>query len=579
MALLDPQLLWPSSRRVIGVGLLLLVARLPGAVVASSGLRKVDGEGPGAPVVAAVAAEATETRGRHGTCGRVPQCSCFDPADSPAACGEHRQFDRLVAWIQEGMDQHLPEAVRSELPRLADVIEMRYAPRSKGGYRHVVSTRGLKEGEMLMRIPMEGLMHAGYYRAADAPASSLAARLRKALADEYVGPFVAHQTWLALYMLEQRRLGAASSWGPYLDVLPEDFPSVPIWFSDEDWSWLEGSLFRKRIKRHRESLEKQYETISELVPEFPSEFSLDEFLWARAAISSRVFGWNLPGLPVEDGTDFMVPLGDMFNHRSPKQVEWSFNKTTNSFEYKALEDVPAGSEILISYGGKCNSQYLLSYGFTIPNVSKRWPPVSTVRVEMALDAEVPEREPRQRWLLKSRLQEVDGELAPEEFELKANTFKAAGAENMLAYARLLSLPGGDEFERRVKSRSCSRYATPPHCQQAMGLENELAAVKRSVHAVDAALAAYPTTLEEDEELLPTLSGLPLSLVTLRRDEKVVLRWWQRFFKLALEGFSIEPDLLENRTAEAFGEFSPESAYLRVSLPALLKVEREAKVSA
>ena len=94
---------------------------------------------------------------------------------------------------------------------------------------------------------------------------------------------------------------------------------------------------------------------------FNTTYTLDEFLWARTVISTRVFGWRLPGLPVEN-PDFMVPLGDMFNHRSPKQIEWVFNSTTQTLDYWAQEDVAAGGELLISYGGKCNSQYLLHYG-------------------------------------------------------------------------------------------------------------------------------------------------------------------------------------------------------------------------
>merc|ERR1712085_182822 len=73
----------------------------------------------------------------------------------------------------------------------------------------------------------------------------------------------------------------------------------------------------------------------------------------------------------------------------------------------------------------------------------------------------------------------------------------------------------------------------------LSIDNERSALNRCLAVVETALAAYPTTLEEDEELLRSLRGLPFMLVTLRSDEKVVLRWWQRFFRLAVAGVDME----------------------------------------
>merc|ERR1712032_51077 len=173
-----------------------------------------------------------------------------------------------------------------------------------------------------------------------------------------------------------------------------------------------------------------------------------------------------------------------------------------TFDYWVREDVPSGGELLISYGGKCNSLYLLHYGFVLPGISSRVPPLSTVRLAMALDTDVPDREWRTRWLKKARLVDDGDTLASEEFELKA-TF--ASGENMLAYARLLSLPwAGEDFLRTVK-RSCRVYSTPPKCETPLGLDIEAAAIQRCLLAVDSALSHYDTSLEEDESMISTLS--------------------------------------------------------------------------
>merc|ERR1719313_2315440 len=104
---------------------------------------------------------------------------------------------------------------------------------------------------------------------------------------------------------------------------------------------------------------------------------------------------------------------------------------------------------------------------------------------MDLDAEVPDRESRERWLLKRKTFSEEGRLAPEEFELKANNFKNGGAAHMLGYARLLSLSGGEEFDRRVTGtygKACREFSSPPRCEQPLSLENEKAALRRCLRA-------------------------------------------------------------------------------------------------
>ena len=50
---------------------------------------------------------------------------------------------------------------------------------------------------------------------------------------------------------------------------------------------------------------------------FNTTFRLEDYLWARAVLSSRVFGWKLEGF---ESDEFLIPFGDMLNHRSPKQA-------------------------------------------------------------------------------------------------------------------------------------------------------------------------------------------------------------------------------------------------------------------
>ena len=57
----------------------------------------------------------------------------------------------------------------------------------------------------------------------------------------------------------------------------------------------------------------------------------------------------------------------MLNHKLPKQTSWNYIDSEEGFVIEAIEDLPKGVEVFDSYGKKCNSRYLLNYGFVIEN--------------------------------------------------------------------------------------------------------------------------------------------------------------------------------------------------------------------
>ena len=63
----------------------------------------------------------------------------------------------------------------------------------------------------------------------------------------------------------------------------------------------------------------------------------------------------------------MAPFADMLNHKLPKQTSWNYIDSEEGFVIEAIEDLPKGVEVFDSYGKKCNSRYLLNYGFVIEN--------------------------------------------------------------------------------------------------------------------------------------------------------------------------------------------------------------------
>src|SRR4051812_31982712 len=53
----------------------------------------------------------------------------------------------------------------------------------------------------------------------------------------------------------------------------------------------------------------------------------------------------------------------MLNHRRPKQTSWFYSEENKGFIIESLEDIKRGEQVCDSYGRKCNSRFLLNYGF------------------------------------------------------------------------------------------------------------------------------------------------------------------------------------------------------------------------
>jgi histone-lysine N-methyltransferase SETD3 len=80
-------------------------------------------------------------------------------------------------------------------------------------------------------------------------------------------------------------------------------------------------------------------------------------------ICSRVFGVEMEGKQ----TDILVAYADMLNHKRPRQTSWFYDDQRKGFVIDALSDIKLGEQVYDSYGRKCNTRFLLNYGFMNPN--------------------------------------------------------------------------------------------------------------------------------------------------------------------------------------------------------------------
>eukprot|EP00743_Colponemidia_sp_Colp-15_P009280 GILK01010140.1.p1 GENE.GILK01010140.1~~GILK01010140.1.p1 ORF type:complete len:858 (+),score=119.24 GILK01010140.1:37-2610(+) len=181
--------------------------------------------------------------------------------------------------------------------------------------------------------------------------------------ESYTGP----SEYVVMLMLIHGRENSACLWKPYLDLLPR-VHSTTLFFSEAELSELEGTNLHLGTVGKREQLVKDFdEYILPLVHQhkeilLPSLITFENFLWAHAVYWSRV-------LPVgQDRTPSLVPLCDILNHQYRAKISWFTGDT--QYQFISGEKYNRGDEVFNNYGGKGNDQFLLGYGFTIPNNSE-----------------------------------------------------------------------------------------------------------------------------------------------------------------------------------------------------------------
>ena len=110
--------------------------------------------------------------------------------------------------------------------------------------------------------------------------------------------------------MEERRT-SDSKWSDWLAILPKDWSDQAIFYTEEELLLLEGSQFATYIRNFRKELEADYNFISRNIPDFSSQYSLQEFLETYKSVQSRLLGLFDENRFI---FDVMVPMADFFNH-------------------------------------------------------------------------------------------------------------------------------------------------------------------------------------------------------------------------------------------------------------------------
>lgn len=311
--------------------------------------------------------------------------------------------------------------------------------------------------------------------------------------------------YLSSFLLQERRK-EDSFWQPYLHILPQYFSSFPIFYSTEEKSMLAGSPFLDTIAEKQGDIETDYNAICAVAPEF-ADYPIEEFSRMRMAVASRIFGMDIDGVK----TDGFVPLADMLNHRRPRQTSWTYDQVKDGFVIEALEDIQRGEEVLDSYGRKCNYRFLLNYGFiNRDNDADEYP------LKLELDPEDPHYAAKQNLIARQE---------PYTVRIMASTSESCFGE-LLGLLRFIEFDSMNALpDLIVKCTDPQSSLFKPTLMPEYSLVNEERALLRLKAIMENRLSLYPTTLEQDAEILSSqLTDNERNIVLLRKGEKVILHW-------------------------------------------------------
>jgi histone-lysine N-methyltransferase SETD3 len=389
--------------------------------------------------------------------------------DSP----DDDRFDRLLRWLKDG---------GSKFPNLV----LKYYTVD---YRGVHARKRLENNECILEVPLPLIMTTDV-----AMASEIGQRIRSSGCE-----LRSSHSWLACLLLHEKEKGDQSFFKPYIDILPVHYRNMPIFFDDEELTELKGSFTLKMISDRKISLKMEYDNIVQYVPEF-SRFHYLEFFWARLAVITRIFGFNVAGKK----TDGLVAMADMLNHKRPNETSWTFEDSKNAFTITTTKRLLKGAQIFDSYGRKCNSRFFVNYGFTLDFNEDN---------QVSMLFSIPESKDPDLDKAKQRLVRQRHRRFQIPFEHKEKITR-----HCMSFLRIANATP-EELIPLMTNKSLDTTNIKP-----ISPANEARCIYHVEEVAKQTLAGFDTTLEEDYKLLdsPDLTMNIRNCLVQRRGEKEVL---------------------------------------------------------
>jgi hypothetical protein len=313
---------------------------------------------------------------------------------------------------------------------------------------------------------------------------------------------------ISIYMLEEMKNKETTFWQPYIDVIPERYEDIPIFWSDAEVKELQGDAL-SRYTRRRETLKHDYDQICDHCPGFKDTATLEEFMWARTAVITRTFGLKVNGQKITSN----LPI-DFVMHANQPDTTWGYDQAKGVYHITAVRDIPKNKFLTITYGKKANARFLVNYGFCLPVNSRNKGHIFFDDANMYGREDVP----------------ANQRLEPEKFELEINDAKV------------------DEVVKRC------RMIVKDHCKRQNitdGWEVQKCAWEYLFTKCNETLSKFPTTVEYDFEQLKRddLSTNVRNAIYARSGEKAVTDFYIRLAQGALDKLKAVNDATSKAQSE------------------------------
>lgn len=172
---------------------------------------------------------------------------------------------------------------------------------------------------------------------------------------------------LAVFLLADMR-NKDSRYQLYYHTLPTTLSHLPIFWTEEELGYLQGSSTVDSIRDSRQEIESQYQRLCKKVPEFKSFATLAEYQWARAIVSSRSVNVKTNGSATED---VLVPFMDLLlqqhvdSSNRTMQISFVYDASQQELRITGIEDIPRGYQLLTLFGSAHNRAHLTTHGFVV----------------------------------------------------------------------------------------------------------------------------------------------------------------------------------------------------------------------
>ena len=377
--------------------------------------------------------------------------------------------------------------------------------------RSVITTGQILKKENILRIPYEALITLELAQESEI-GKSITSTVKKQLKSP-------NHCVFTTYLLSEMEKGESSKWKFYLDMLPESYDNFPVFYKEKEEQLLKGTSFLQIVNSKKKEIYQDYVTLCGVINNF-QRFSYDNFCKVRMIVSSRIFGVKIKNLK----TEVFAPYADMLNHRRVRQTHWNYEDSYNAFVISAIENIEPGYELYDSYGKKCNSRFLLNYGFTLENNEDNEYKLSITLAENSYKYK------EKSAILKNSI--------TKKFTLRKDLEDTQTAL-LFSFLRFVCFDGDTNLYKDYK---------PENVLNPISMNNEIMMLKKLQESIEFLLRDYDTSLEDDVTLLATkkstLSFNEMNCITMRISEKEILRFYSDLAKYCIALFSKERTAIE-----------------------------------